>query len=331
MRELILVAVLQMVLNSMAAFHSGKLNLPEEPEVTMSFVGDCTIATMKGSNKEGSFNWYAETEGPEYFLKNVAEIFRDDDFTVVNCENVLTDEALPERDKGSDTAYWFRGPKSSAKIFSTAGVELAGIANNHMNDYGEQGVLDTIDALQAEGLNVMDSGKPVYMEKNGITVSFLACGIWYDGAERTLYKALDEMVKNSDIQVIYPHGGAEGVRQPEEWRQRAFRNLIDRGADLVVAHHAHRLQPIEEYNGGVIVYGLGNFCFGGNVYPENRSVIYQCTARKTAEGFKFESSFIPCYVFTGNSNNWQPMPMLPEDENYTKVMEFMYGLRETPV
>ena len=302
-----------------------------EQSVTISFVGDCTIGTFQGGRSEGTFNWYAEQYGYEYFLENVAEVFESDDITVANCEGVLTDRNMSTSEKAGENNFWFRGPAANAKIFSSSGVEVAGVVNNHANDYGLEGLRDTIAALEAEGLDVLKSKTPVYIEKNGITVGILGCGIWWAGQEKELYPILDAMTEKSDIQILFPHGGEEKVHEPESWRRTSFRRLIDRGADIIVAAHAHVLQPVEEYGGGVIVYGIGNFCFGGNRYPENRTAIFQCKVIKTADGFTLESRVIPCYVYTGSYNNWQPALIAEDDPNYQKIIEYMAGERSSPV
>ncbi len=307
------------------------MTVPEQKSVTLTFVGDCTIATDQGSFKTNSLNWYTTNHDYSYFLENAAPIFSEDDITVVNCETVLSDRDLTRRNKGDGRAYWFKGPAANAKIFSSSSVEVACFANNHMNDYGAEGQRDTVAALAAENLTVGQENIPVYVEKNGITVSILACQLWSGGAEKNLYPILEEMVRNSDFQVIYPHGGAENVFTVEAWRTRAFHNLIDRGADLIVGTHAHRLQPIEVYKGATIVYCLGNFCFGGNNYPQNRSAIYQCTVTVGSDGFTFEDKLIPCYVYTGSRNNWQPCPIEQSDPVYQKIMDYMYGLRDDPL
>lgn len=301
-----------------------------EQSVTVSFVGDCTIGTLQGGRSQGTLNWYAETYGYEYFLENVAEVFRADDITVANCEGVLTDKNMSSSEKAGENNFWFRGPAANAKIFSSSGVEVASVVNNHARDYGVEGLRDTIAALEAENIDVLKEKTPVYIEANGITVGLLGCGIWYDGQERELYSTLDAMKEKSDIQVIFPHGGEEKVHEPEAWRKTAFRHLIDRGADIIVAAHAHVLQPLEEYNGGVIVYGIGNFCFGGNRYPENRTAIYQCKIVKKDGRFTLESKIIPCYVYTGASNNWQPALISEDDPNYQKIIDYMAGKRSLP-
>lgn len=302
-----------------------------QDNITLSFVGDCTISTYLGGSGQGTLNWYAKNYEPTYFLQNVADIFEADDFTIVNCETVLTDRDLSSREKDEEVGFWFRGPTSNAKILSSSSVEIASVVNNHATDYGSTGYSDTVAALEAEGLEVLEAKSPVYVEKDGITIGILGAGIWYGGAEKELYNTLSVMCENSDVQVIYVHGGEEKLHEPEAWRKTSFRNLVDNGADLVIACHAHVLQPMEEYNGGIIVYGLGNFCFGGNRSPENRTAIYQCKITRTDDGFEYDSTIIPCYVYTGTTNNWQPAIMEEDDQNYQKVLDFMAGKISTPV
>lgn len=291
--------------------------------VTMSFAGDCTVGTQKGGSGQGTFNWYAENYEPEYFLEKVAPIFGSDDFTVVNCECVLSDNGLSEASKGSETAYWFLGPASNARVFSTSSVEIVGFSNNHMRDYGPRGVTDTIDALEAQGLTVAKHEEPCYVEKDGFTIGILACRMNGAGDEKKLYGLLDTMSENSDFQVIFIHGGTEASHDVDSWRQTGFRRLIDRGADLVVCSHPHVLQPVEHYNGGAIVYSLGNFCYGGSKHPENATAIYQCRILKTPLGVFFTDSVIPCYVYTGSINNYQPCPIEEDDPAYGKIIEYM--------
>lgn len=300
-------------------------------QAVLSFTGDCCISTYQGRSAPGSLNWYARSNPSDYFFKNVAEIFRDDDITVVNCETVLTDRALRPRKNGGGF-YRFRGPAANAKIFSSSGVEIAGVANNHTGDYGQAGMRDTLAALQAQGITPARANVPVYMKKNGITFGFLACGIWTASQAPAAAKIVRSMAKVSDVQIVYPHGGKESVRVPEKWRMTAFRQLIDAGADLVVGSHAHVLQPMEQYHGKTIVYGLGNFCFGGNRHPENRTAIFQVRVTKDGDGtFACENRLIPCYVYTGKTNNWKPAPMSQSDANYQKIMDFMAWKRRSPV
>lgn len=135
----------------------------------------------------------------------------------------------------------------------------------------------------------------------------------------------------SDFQVVFCHGGKEGVHAPEAWRIRASRRLVDNGADLVLGNHPHVLQPRETYQGREIVYSLGNFCFGGSRRPENRSVIYQLTLRiEDGELADTSSELIPCYVHTGGgANNYCPAPITDEAQRL-QVLAFMDGKAKLP-
>lgn len=326
MRFIDFILALLVFLNSL---QSPLARAPVAKTVTMSFVGDCTLGSQKGESGQYTFNGYARSNPPEYFFEKVEPILAQDDFTVVNCETVLSDRDLPYADKGSDGAFYFLGPASNAEILSAGSVEIAGFSNNHMRDYGAAGVSDTVAALEDAGLTVARHQEPLYVEKNGLTIGILACRISYGGQQKELYSQLAEMTANSDFQIVYPHGGGEGTHVIDGWRRDAYHDLIDRGADLIVASHPHVLQPIERYNGGTIVFSVGNFCYGGAKHPENRTAIYRCTLTWTGDGVELTDSVIPCYVYTGSINNYQPCPVEESDPVYQKIVEYMYGQRDS--
>jgi len=298
-------------------------------EVRLSFAGDCMLATAQGQSYQGSLNWYAQREEPTYFLEKVADIFASDDFTVVNLENVLTDRPLQEVEKSTDPAYWFRGPASNAEILARSSVEAVSLANNHTGDYGPQGLRDTKSALEAAELPYGTNEETVYLEKEGFTVALICNGLWNEAQARQIIRRIEEASEQSDYQIVFFHGGKEGVHKPEEWKIRAARSLVDAGADLVIGNHPHVLQPAEVYHGVNIVYSLGNFCYGGHRRPENRTVIYQMTLTVEEGGVTEEANLIPCCVYTGDTNNWQPAP-IEDGEARQAVLDFMAGERELP-
>ena len=307
----------------------GVAETKKDTKLKISFTGDCLISTYKGGTSKGSFNWCVDNYGCEYFLDNVRSVFESDDLTVVNCETVLSDNKLSPRDKGENPAYWYIGPSRNVRVFTSSSVEVASVANNHTRDYGDKGAVDTVEVLRNAGIDVMQSNVPIYIDCDGVTIGFLGCGSWYSGCESALISIVKEMESKSDFQVIYPHGGKERVHQPENWRVKAYRALIDNGADLVVANHPHVLQPLEKYNGKTIIYSLGNFCFGDEAHAENRTLIYQCILDKN--NLSYEDNLIPFYVYSGDRNNWQPVLMEESDVNYNHVIDFMLGKRDTPV
>ena len=276
----------------------------------LTFLGDCLVSTYKGGEAKGTFNWYAKNYPATYFFEKVYDTLSTDDYTIANCETVLTDRTLTPRDKGTGSrVFWFYGPSANAKIFTAGSVEVTGVVNNHMKDYGQAGYEDTLAALKKENLIIGDYNKPVYLEKNGIKAAIMFVNLWSLGDADKIIADMKKLDADTDYKIIYFHGGVEGTNYPEQWKVNACRKLIDSGANFVIGMHPHVLQPIEEYHGGVIVYSLGNFLFGGNTAPVKNTIIYQIELKKGS----YSQNVIPCQVYSGSRNNWQPC--YPETES----------------
>lgn len=306
--------------------------------IELSFVGDCLCATDARTSYANCFEEVANKKKPEYFLKKVNKYFLYDDFTIADCENVYSDSKnLVMSDKGQYAnpnvrAFWFKTAAKNANILSVGGIDLVSISNNHINDYGEQGHIDTRQALDDAGVQWGEEGKIVYFTKNGFKIGVICCSMYHEGTVSSIKKYIDKATKKSDYQIIYFHGGTEAIHKPEEWKIRACHALIDYGADLVIGDHPHVLQPMEKYNGKTIIYSMGNFIFGGNRHPENRTIIYQHTLTINNDGTltKEKGKIIPCYVYTGDMNNWQPA-VIKDKETKQKVLDFMKGKRNSPL
>lgn len=296
-------------------------------EIKLSFLGDCTLATQEGQYDSGTFIYYSENNPAEYFFEKTYPFVCDDDFTIANCENVFSDTKLQPRNKGYTPAFWFRSPAKNAEIFPAGNIEVVSIANNHTNDYGEQGMTDTIAAIEAtEKLSWGNTEKDVILEKDGVSIGLICDTMWSELDTPRIIERIQDICNATDIQIVFFHGGEEARHSEEQWKVNACHQMIDAGADLVVGGHPHVLQPLETYNDRHIVYSIGNFCFGGNRSPENRTIIYQETFvfdRDTHKICSNTENIIPFYVFTGSSNNFQPAPI--EDEATAgKVLDFMY-------
>ena len=302
-------------------------------EIVVSFTGDMMLASYKNETTASNFNAYANKNAPAYFLQNVKPVFEADDLTVVNLENVLTDRNLKEREKAGDTVYWYSSRTANTEILTSSGVEAVSLANNHTGDYGTEGTTDTIKAVKAAGLLYGNNAETFYFEKNGYRIAVVCNGLWNEGQAGDIVRRIHQAEKDSDFQIVFYHGGKEKVHEPEEWRQRASRRLVDEGADLVIGNHPHVLQPRETYNGVDIIYSMGNFCYGGSKYPENRTIIYQLKLQINGEG-KLESKIgeiIPCYVYTGDAGNNYCPGIIGDEETKQKVLDFMDGKRSSPL
>ena len=280
----------------------------EDGTLTLTFAGDCMFASNHGAAGQGSFNAMAQYQPPEYFLKNFIPMFTSDDLTIVNCECVLSDAQLQEKTVTTEIAFWFKGPTSHANIFRVAGVDVAGVVNNHSHDFGQQGSDDTEAALEQAGITPGKRNQPVYKTVKGVKIGIYFCSLYaYDYVYDCLDKLGEMQRENCDLTVFFFHGGIENETVPEEWKVRACHALINAGADIVVGAHPHVLQRMELYGGKPILYSLGNFCFGGNRTPPRDTAVYQAVyTLRNGQLAEREDVLIPCAVYSGSVNNYQP-------------------------
>lgn len=307
-------------------------NINTTYNIKLSFTGDIMLASYKDQTTPGSFNEYADNKEPSYFLDKVNNIFKEDDFTIVNLENVLTDQPLTEINKNTEPAYWYKSKTDNINILTSSSIEGVSISNNHSNDYGPLGKQDTINTINKTNMQYGDYNNIMYFKKNNYVIAVICKGLWIESQANEIITLIKEAEKKSDYQIVFFHGGQERIHKPEEWKINATRNLIDNGADLVIGSHPHVLQPREIYKDKEIVYSLGNFCYGGSKNPENRTIIYQISLTIDNNNLLInkESNIIPCYVYTGKSNNYQPAPI--EDESIkNKVLNFMDWKEESPL
>ncbi len=303
--------------------------------IKMHFVGDLLCATDARTYYANCFEDVAKSKKPSYFLKKVSKFFKNDDYTIGDAENVYSNKKLPISDKGQVAnpgikAFWFKTKAKNARILKAGGIDYVSIENNHIMDYGMTGKTDTRKAIKKAGVVWGDEGHIRYFSKKGFKVAIIAVSMYYDGVVPQIRKYIKKASKKSDYQIIYFHGGTEAIHEPEGWKKNACRRLIDYGADLVIGDHPHVLQPMEKYKGKTIIYSMGNFVFGGNRHPENRTIIYRHTLTIDKDKVKKQKGkIIPCYVYRGAMNNWQPAVI----KNKTKkkhVIQFMKKKRSSP-
>ena len=159
--------------------------------------------------------------------------------------------------------------------FSVAGsVEAANLANNHIVDYGEKGSSDTVRNLEAAGLVVSGNGRLGIFEKDGVKVGMTGYCFPYKDGKKDISKDVRELrAAGCQIVIASFHWGSE-YRADYTAEQRTIgRAALAAGADVVVGHHPHVLQGVEQRNGRYILYSLGNLVFGGNVDPDDKDAL----------------------------------------------------------
>ncbi|MDO4469475.1 MAG: CapA family protein [Bacillota bacterium] len=301
-----------------------KASKTQEATITISAAGDCTLGTDEGFNYKKSFKGkYDAVQDPAYFFQNVQPVFAEDDLTIVNMEGTLTEETTREPKQ-----FAFKGDAEYAKILTAGAVEAANLANNHSFDYGQKSYEDTIAALDAEGIVSFGYERTAVMDIKGVKVGL--AGV-YELAEHIDCKQdlLDNIAslkeQGAQIIIVSFHWGQEKENVPNDVQVELAHAAIDNGADLVLGHHPHVLQGIEEYKGKNIVYSLGNFCFGGNSAPSDMdTMIFQQTF--TVKDGKVQednvTNILPCKIssaYEEGYNNYQPI--LAEGEQKEKIFE----------
>lgn len=296
----------------------------QETTITISAAGDCTLGTDEGFNYKRSFKGkYDAVQDPAYFFQNVQPVFAQDDLTIVNMEGTLTEETTREPKQ-----FAFKGDAEYAKIFTAGAVETANLANNHSFDYGKKSYEDTITALEAEGISSFGYERTAVMDIKGVKVGL--AGV-YELAEHIDCKQdlLDNIAslkeQGAQIIIVSFHWGQEKENVPSDVQVELAHAAVDNGADLVLGHHPHVLQGIEEYKGKNIVYSLGNFCFGGNSAPSDMdTMIFQQTF--TVKDGKLQednvTNILPCKIssaYEEGYNNYQPI--LAEGDQKEKIFE----------
>lgn len=290
---------------------------PTPTTLTVTFAGDCTLGTDVNFSSDTSFNTkYEAVDDPSYFLANVADIFKNDDLTVVNMEGTLTTSSTRQ-----DKTFAFKGPADYAQILVKGNVETASLANNHSRDYGEQSYTDTISALENAGIGTFGYDRIDYREVNGVKVALI--GTYELAKHLDIQDELKQNIKTAkengaQLVAVYFHWGTEKETVPDETQIQLGHIAVDEGADLVIGSHPHVIQGYEKYNGRYIVYSLGNFCFGGNPNPSDKDcMIFQQTFTVTGNDVATDDNInvIPCSISSAsNSNNYQPTPATGDEK-----------------
>lgn len=296
----------------------------EDHRFILSFVGDCTL----GCRDAHSYIDYGFTKvmGDDYGypFRNVVSYFDNDDYTVINLEGALCDEGHPV-----NNTHTFRGPTSYIEILTQNSVEFASLANNHTMDYSQKGYDSTIATLEAGGVSYVERDKSaIVTTENGLTIGFYG-SVYYLMEKDVITAAIQELRPQVDLLIFAPHWGVEGSYLPNEEQTTLAHAAIDAGADIVYGSHPHVLQPIEEYNGGIIYYSLGNFSFGGNIYPNDYdSALIQQEVLLSSNGELTIGETVKVPVCISSSewrNDYQPVPYEEGTEAYDRVLAKLDG------
>lgn len=314
--------------------------VPTPEYFTISCVGDNTLwsTTQFEANQVG----LPKTVGDNYAYpySNTAQYFKDDEYTLANLECTFSDSKLR-----SSQMFYFCAPTAYASILTEGGVDFVTTANNHALDFGETGLQSTLAVLDTIGMPYgTERQSQIVTTPNGLRLGIYTAGNdmrpdWKTDEAVAAVKALKEE-QGADYVICMFHWGLELYYTPNENQTKLAHAVADAGADLVYASHPHCLQPIEEYNGTIILYSLGNWVFGGSTRPSDPdTAIVQIKVKRDVDGTVSNDGFtaIPCCVSSNlegaakmadNYNNYCPTPYEEGSDAYNRVMSKLNGTYE---
>ncbi|MBK8944275.1 MAG: CapA family protein [Ignavibacteriae bacterium] len=207
-------------------------------------------------------------------LKTLSEF----DFVIGNLEAPITNS----ENEIFKTGPAIKNPKEVIEILKLSNINVVTLANNHIYDFGEIGLTETINICNQNGIKTVGAGKsldeitkPLILEKNDQKIAVINFAenefntISLDdkiiGSNSldliNLFYQISNVKGKVDYVIVISHGGHEQYNYPSPRIKKLYRYLIDLGADALIAHHPHVPQGYEVYNGKPIYYSTGNFIF----------------------------------------------------------------------
>jgi gamma-polyglutamate biosynthesis protein CapA len=328
--------VLISVLN--ATDRPQEVSVKKDPNsvLTISMVGDIMFGRYVGYAIVPRF-------GYDHLLKYVKPYFAASDYVTGNFENPITNrEGYPE----ADVQIHLNTKPEAVNALKKAKFSSVNLANNNIKDYGKQGLLDTLRAFDGQDIDTVGAGRDLkeasrisYQTVNGIKVAVLGFSdiIPRDYRARkdrsgiapadpdVFFPLVAKAKSNADLVLVHMHWGLEYDSGYHPRQQGLARALVDAGADVVIGHHPHVLEPVEVYKQGVILYSLGNFVFDQGWSRTRESVLVQYKLLQGGKKAKLELH--PMVIREG-----QPRPLTGWSNVYRRekifnqlTEEFMYS------
>ena len=251
---------------------------PEELTTKIVFTGDVELSEYVQAN-------YSAAGVDGVVAPEIKDLMTNATFTIINNEFCFSERGQ----KAPDKQYTFRVNPSYVSLFNDMGVDIAGLANNHVLDFGRDALTDTFTTLTNAGIDYTGAGNSleeaskliVKTDAKGRTYGFLAAshvipvGSWnvlnaqpgefcfYD--ETDLLNAIAAADSQVDYLFVMVHWGVEHTTELTSYQPNDAHKFIDAGADAIIGMHSHCLQPVEMYNSKPIFYSLGNFIFNKSI------------------------------------------------------------------
>lgn len=296
-----------------------KGNDNDSSSVKIAFVGDILLA--------GGAGQMMTKYGLSYPFEKVVNILESADIVFGNLECSLTGNTItknvPLVDKtGKKTkSFVFKVPPKYAESLRLAGFDIVSLANNHTLNGGRKGLQETIETLEKLGIQYVGAGKD-YSEsrscrvigKKDKKIGFLAYsdigpipatnnepGVASAKDIPLILKEIQQAKNLVDILIVSLHWGIERETRPSQRQRELAWKMIGAGADIIIGHHPHVLQPIEIYQGKTIAYSLGNFVFDNPKLSQRKTMVLFVKIDERGNQRFYQ---IPCEI-----RNFRPIPL----------------------
>jgi len=281
-------------------------SLDQNNLITIISTGDIIPARMVNfqSEKNDDYAWA---------FKNVANALSNADLTVANLESPLMTDC-----KATTEGMTFCGSEKNIQGLILSGIDLVTLANNHIDNYGQEGIDETIKLLDANNIKHTGLGEITYATVRNIRFAFLGWNFLVPLHENEVTSQVAEAKKNSDIVVIFPHWGEEYQEVPSDFEISMNKILLNAGADIILGNHPHIIQPILIGNNTLTFFAHGNFIFDQEWSEETKKGFVAKTYIYNRKIIDVE--IIPIYI----KNFGQPE--IVTGESKTKMLNDLYKL-----
>lgn len=251
--------------------------------ITLAFAGDILFDESYAVMASLLQRCGGEPDIWKAFDASMMEVMRGADLFMLNNEFPYSTRGTPLENK----QFTFRARPKYASLLKDMGVDIVGLANNHVNDHGQQAMLDTFDTLDGIGMPYIGAGHDLteasriqYYTNGETKIGIVAAtqiermgnpdtvgatestpGVFRCMNPERLIAKIGEARQNCDYVIVFVHWGTENAVQTDDWQNKQAVQFAEAGADLIIGGHPHVLEKIESVRGVPCVYSLGNYWF----------------------------------------------------------------------
>ena len=287
--------IVNTALEPVAVISHPRTSQPNDPTVTLLFGGEVNLDNIP----------YDEEQDPNQLLAGVKD-YQEADLAMVNLGNSLAtaDTTLQEK--------FHQHPRpEAAQVLKAGGVDIVSLTSNHTMDFGKQGLVETLETLDREGIYRVGAGRyarearrPEIVDVKGERIAYLgysqedtfAAGDDLAGVnpqkKQRIVADIQAIRNQVDWIIVNYHWERDLPETPTSWQTNLARMAIDQGADLVIGHHPDQLQGAEIYKGRPIAYSLGDFIFGDSLHADHDTAVMKVSLQKD----KMQVEFLPVIV-----------------------------------